>query len=208
MFSFIGINAEWFVQLWLIPCGAMGAVVVAGWLVEAKQSAMENMAPVLTRLFTPMFTALLLMFLVTMLVTERTFDIQREVLIGLDLMLVLVLGLVLYAVSSRDPSAPVNYFDKLLLLLIVSALAVDILALGSIVGRIHGMGFTPNRVAALGENLILLVSLAGFAWHMLKFIRKQAGFHSVEKWQTGYIPVYAGWALVVVVLFPLLFNFA
>ncbi|WP_198683903.1 permease prefix domain 1-containing protein [Aliidiomarina celeris] len=208
MFSFIGIHVEWFVQLWLIPCGAMGAVVVAGWLVEAKQSAIENMAPVLTRLFTPMFAALLLVFLITMLVTGRNFDIQRELLIGLDLMLVLVLGLVLYAVSSREPAAPVNYFDKLLLLLIVSALAVNILALGAMIGRISHMGFTPNRVAALGENIVLLVSLTGYAWLYGQFLRRRIGFHSIERWQTGYVPVYAAWALIVVAVFPLVFGFA
>src|SRR5688500_11182936 len=32
MFSAIGANAEWAAQGWIIPCGAMGAVVVAAWL--------------------------------------------------------------------------------------------------------------------------------------------------------------------------------
>ena len=39
------------------------------WLVEAKQSVIENMAPVLTRLFTPLFTVVLVTFLGTMLWT-------------------------------------------------------------------------------------------------------------------------------------------
>jgi hypothetical protein len=42
--------------------GGAGAVIVASWLVEAKQSVIENMAPVLTRLFTPFFAATLLVF--------------------------------------------------------------------------------------------------------------------------------------------------
>src|SRR5688572_31940123 len=42
-----GTNAEWLAEQWLIPCGAMGALIVASWLVEAKQSVIENMAPVL-----------------------------------------------------------------------------------------------------------------------------------------------------------------
>ena len=46
------------------------------------------------------------------------------------------------------------------LLLIVSALVVDAVALAAIASRISEVGLTPNRVAALGENLILLVSLA------------------------------------------------
>ena len=70
---------------------------------EAKQSVIENMAPVLTRLFTPLFTLLLLVFLATMAWTGRAIDIQRNVLIAFDLLLVLVVGLVLYSASARDP---------------------------------------------------------------------------------------------------------
>ncbi len=53
IFQAIGVDVEPFFQSWLLPCGAAGAVLVASWLVEAKQSVIENMAPVLTRLFTP-----------------------------------------------------------------------------------------------------------------------------------------------------------
>src|SRR3989337_4161915 len=125
MFQTIGIDAEWFIQSWLIPCGAAGAVVVASWLVEAKQSVIENMAPVLTRLFTPLFTILLLVFLATMAWTGNPINVEREVLIAFDLLLALVVGLVLYAASARDPAAPPDFFDKLQLLLVVSALVVD-----------------------------------------------------------------------------------
>ncbi|MEX2262383.1 MAG: permease prefix domain 1-containing protein, partial [Bryobacteraceae bacterium] len=109
MFKAIKMNAEWFAQGWLIPCGAMGAVIIGSWLVEAKQSVIENMAPVLTRLFTPLFTVLLLVFLATMAWTGSPINVEREVLIGFDLLLVLVVGLVLYAASARDPQAPPDF---------------------------------------------------------------------------------------------------
>jgi len=70
MFKAIGMNPEWFIGGWLIPCGAAGAVIIGSWLVEAKQTVIENMAPVLTRLFTPLFTILLLVFLATMAPTS------------------------------------------------------------------------------------------------------------------------------------------
>ena len=94
-------KAEWFVGGWLIPCGAAGAVIIGSWLVEAKQSVIENMAPVLTRLFTPLFTVLLLVFLATMAWTGSPINVKREVLIGFDLLLAVVVGLVLYAASAR-----------------------------------------------------------------------------------------------------------
>src|ERR671912_2357902 len=81
IFQSIGIDVEPFFESWVLPCGAVGAVVVASWLVEAKQSVIENMAPVLTRLFTPFFAVLLLAFLATMAWTGNPINVKREVLI-------------------------------------------------------------------------------------------------------------------------------
>jgi Domain of unknown function (DUF4153) len=208
MFIAIGMKPDWIAQDWLVPCGAAGAVIVGSGLVEAKQSVIENMAPVLTRLFTPLFTVVLLVFLGTMAWTGRPIDIQREVLISFDLLLVVVVGLVLFSASARDPEAPPNLFDALQLLLIVSALAVDAVALTAIASRISEFGFTPNRVAVLGENLILLVSLAGSAWLYAGFLRGRKPFRALEAWQTAYLPVYSAWAAIVVLLFPPLFGYA
>ena len=207
MFSAIEMNAEWFVGPWLIPCGAAGAVIIGSWLVEAKQSVIENMAPVLTRLFTPLFTVLLLAFLATMAWTGSPINVKREVLIGFDLLLAVVVGLVLYAASARDPQAPPDFFDGLQLLLVVSALVVDGVALAAIAARISEFGFTPNRVAALGENLILLVNLAWTAWLYARFLRHRGSFAALERWQIAYLPVYAVWAALVVVVFPPVFGY-
>jgi len=207
MFKSIGMDAGWFVGGWLVPCGAAGAVLIGSWLVEAKQSVIENMAPVLTRLFTPLFTVLLLVFLGTMAWTGSPINVEREVLIGFDLLLVLVVGLVLYAASARDPQAPPDFFDSLQLLLVVSALVVDSVALAAIAARISEFGSTPNRVAALGENLILLVNLAWTAWLYARFVRHRGSFAALERWQIAYLPVYAVWAALVVVLFPPVFGY-
>ena len=207
MFSAIDMNPEWFVGPWLLPCGAAGAVIIGSWLVEAKQSVIENMAPVLTRLFTPLFTILLLAFLATMAWTGNPINVKREVLIGFDLLLAVVVGLVLYAASARDPETPPDFFDGLQLLLVVSALVVDVVALAAIAARISEFGFTPNRVAALGENLILLINLAWTAWLYASFLRRRGSFADLEKWQIAYLPVYAMWAALVVVVFPPLFGY-
>ena len=207
MFAAIEMDAEWLAEGWLIPCGAMGTVIIGSWLVEAKQSVVENMAPVLTRLFTPLFTVLLLVFLATMAWTGSPINVEREVLIGFDLLLVLVVGLVLYAASARDPQAPAGLFDGLQLLLVVSALVVDAVALAAIAARISEFGFTPNRVAALGENLILLVNLTGSAWLYTCFLRHRGPFGALERWQVTFLPVYSVWAAFVVAVFPPAFSY-
>ncbi|HEY0640235.1 MAG TPA: permease prefix domain 1-containing protein [Pseudonocardiaceae bacterium] len=206
-FEAIGVSPETFVGQWLVPCGAAAAVAVAGWLVEAKQSVVENIAPVLTRLFTPLFTAVMLAFLVTLAVTTGAIDVEREALILFDLMLVVVLGLLLYSISARDPMAPPGLFDRLQLALVVSALAIDVLVLLEITGRISEFGTTPNKAAALGENIILLANLAWSAWLLLGLVRRRASFAALERWQTNYIPVYAAWAWIVVLIFPPLFDY-
>ena len=207
MFAAIEMDAEWLAVDWLLPCGAMGAVIIGSWLVESKQSVVENMAPVLTKLFTPLFTVLLLVFLATMAWTGSPINVEREVLIGFDLLLVLVVGLVLYAASARDPQAPPDLFDGLQLLLATSALVVDAVALTAIAARISEFGFTPNRMAALGENLILLVNLTGSAWLYARFLLHRGPFAVLERWQVTFLPVYSFWAAFVVAVFPPVFGY-
>jgi hypothetical protein len=207
IFEAIGINLEPIFQSWVLPCGAIGAVVVASWLVEAKQSVIENMAPVLTRLFTPLFAVMLVAFLATVLWTGHGVDVARNVLIAFDLLLVVVVGLLLYSISARDPRSAPGVFDVLQVVLVVSALAADAVALWAIAERIHELGFTPNRVAALGMNVILLANLAGSAVLYIRFLTGAGTFTILERWQTDYLPVYAGWAAFVVVVFPPAFGY-
>src|SRR5215218_5421438 len=180
IFQSIGIDVEPFFESWMLPCGAVGAVLVASWLVEAKQSVIENMAPVLTRLFKPLFAAVLVAFLGTLLWTGRGVDIGRNALIA---------------------------FDVVQVVLVVSALLADAVALWAIAARITEFGFSPNRVAALGENAILLVNLAWSAVLYIRFLRGRGSITGLERWQTDYLPVYAVWAAIVVIVFPPVFGY-
>jgi hypothetical protein len=138
--------------------------------------------------------------------TGRGIDIERNALIAFDLLLVLVLGLLLYSISARDPHASPGAFDLVLVVLLLSALVADVVALAAIAARISEFGFTPNRVAALGENIILLVNLGWSARLYLAFVRNRGSFAALERWQTGYLPVYSIWAAIVVIAFPLVFG--
>lgn len=207
LFHSIGIDLEPQVGRWIVPCGIAGAAVIASWLVEAKKSVIENMAPVLTRIFTPLFTLALLTFLVTMVATGRAIDVEREILIIFDLLLVVVFALLLYSFSARDPIATPGLVDWIQMTLVVTALCVDGLALWAIGTRISEFGFTPNRVAALGENVVLLVNLATTAFLYAGFLRRRAPFSRLLEWQTAYLYVFAGWAALVAFVFPPLFGF-
>jgi hypothetical protein len=195
------------VALWVLPAGAAGGVIVAAWLVESKQRVIENMAPVLTMVFTPLFAVMLATSVVVYAATGLGGVFDRELLGLFDALMVVVLGLVLYGMSARDPSQPPGWMDRVQLVAVVSALALDLMVLGVMLARIGEFGFTPNRTAALGLNLVLLVNLAGAAWLSVRFLMRKTTFHRLERWQTSYLPVFALWALTVVVVLPPLFGF-
>jgi len=192
---------------WVVPSGAAGAVVVAAWLVESKQRVVENMAPVLTMLFTPLFAVMLASATVVYAVTGLGGAFDRELLSVLDALLVVVLGLVLYGMSAREPSPSPGWMDRIQLVAVVCALVLDLMVLGAMIARIGDLGFTPNRTAALGLNLVLLVNLAGAAWLSARFLTGRTRFQRLERWQTEYLPVFAIWTAAFVVVLPPLFGF-
>jgi hypothetical protein len=192
---------------WVLPSGAAGAVIVAAWLVESKQRVVENMAPVLTMIFTPLFAVMLVGAAVVYAVTGLGGAFDRELLSVFDALLLVVLALVLYGMSARDPSALPDWMDRIQLVAVASALVLDVMVLGSMIARIGDLGFTANRTAALGLNLVLLVNLAGAAWLSARFLRRRSTLHRLERWQTSYLPVFALWAATVVVILPPLFGF-
>jgi hypothetical protein len=193
---------------WVLPSGAAGAVIVAAWLVESKQRVVENMAPVLTMLFTPLFAVMLACAVVVYAVTGPGGAFDRELVSVFDALLVVVLALVLYGMSAREPSTSPEWMDGIQLVAVVGALLLDLMVLGEMVARIGDLGFTPNRTAALGLNLVLLVNLAGAAWLSARFLARRTTFHRLERWQTTYLPVFALFAATVVVVFPPLFGFS
>ena len=192
---------------WVLPSGAAGAVIVAAWLVESKQRVVENMAPVLTMLFTPLFALMLAGAAVVYAATGLGGAFDRDLVSVLDALLVVVLALVLYGMSARDPSTSPEWMDGIQLVAVVSALVLDLIVLGAMIARIGELGFTPNRTAALGLNLVLLVNLAGAAWLSARFLMRRSRLHRLERWQTTYLPVFALWAAAVVVILPPLFAF-
>jgi hypothetical protein len=202
-----GIDVDQVAQ-WVLPSGAAGAVIVAAWLVESKQRVVENMAPVLTMLFTPLFAVMLVCAAVVYAVTGPGGAFDRELLSVFDALLVVVLALVLYGMSAREPSTSPHWMDGIQLVAVVGALLLDLMVLGEMIARIGDLGFTPNRTAALGLNLVLLVNLAGAAWLSARFLTRRTTFHRLERWQTTYLPVFALWAATVVVVFPPLFGFS
>lgn len=207
IFSAIGIDLETFVFKYLFIYGMCGAAMITLNLVEAKKSIVENFAPILAKIFSPLFLITMIIFLLVMFFTGKSPFIDRNYLIGFDLMLVLVLGLVLYVISSRNLHERKNIFDYINLSLIITALIIDIVALTAILVRLQNYGVTPNKIAALGENIILLINLVILSYKYFRYITNKSYFISIEESQTFYLYIYLIWSGIVVFVFPLIFGF-
>ncbi|QPL05186.1 MULTISPECIES: permease prefix domain 1-containing protein [Actinomyces] len=192
---------------WVIPVCAAGAVLVVAWLVTLKRSAIENMAPVLTAVLTPFLTLALLGFLLVVVISGGPRNVERGTLIGFDLLLVVVAAIVLFTVSARAPEAHAGLLERMHLAMILAALAVDLIMLWAMSERLLVWGATPNKVSALGLNLLLLLHLAGSAWHYVGVIHRSRTSLALERWQCLAVPVFSAWCLVVALVLPLVLRY-
>ena len=84
---------------------------------------------------------------------------------------------------------------------------VNGIALSAIIFRITEWGVTPNRVAILGGNVLILVHLFFVTAKLLKVITKKESIAEVGSAIAVYLPVYFIWTVIVTFLFPFLFGF-
>ncbi len=209
-FDLISIDATPFVLYWMGPFGLFGLFTVAAYLVNQKSSLMGGIAPVLARIFTPLFVLVLISLIVAFLASPNQASENRSMLIWFDVILAFVLALALYSMSAsehKDDTARFPFWDFLTLALIVCAVLVDFIALWGILARLQTFGFSANRTAALGENLLLLSNLVLLGIGYSRYVTKRQPFHRIVELQMRLLPLYGIWAAVVVVIFPLVFAF-
>ena len=207
LFQSIGIKAEEYVMQHFAFPVAVAAPVIAVYIVEQKKSVVENFAPILARIFAPLLLCVMLVFLGVMAVLRKSPFLERDFLIGFDFMLILVLGIVFYIISTRKETNEPLFYDWISLLLIAAALIIDVIALSAIVFRLSSFGVSPNKLAALGENILVFVNLLGMAVLFVQFFRRKIPFALLETWQVRLLPVYALWLGFVALVFPLIFSF-
>lgn len=207
VFQFVDVDIENFVVNWAVIFGGFGLLVVAAYLVEWKKGRIETIAPVLARIFTPLLLVVLVSLLLAILITGQAPAEDRELLIWFDLLLALVLGMTLYTMSARDAEDPTGFWDAVVFALVVVALVVDAVALAGIASRVAEYEATPNRLAALGANVLLLVNLVFLGLGYGRFLLRRVRYQVIVDLQMRYLPVYAVWAALVVIVFPPLFGF-
>ena len=85
-------------------------------------------------------------------------------------------------------------------------LIVDIIALSAIIYRLGEFGFTPNRTAILGSNLLILVNLLLVMLELYKVNFNNKDIKQIELTIARYLPIYAIWTILVMFLLPWIFG--
>ena len=203
----VSIEEEWFE--WVVPYGAVGAPLVALFVVSLRRDE-GRLVPMLARFFGPLALAVLAVYLPVLLAQGAAPLRDRETLAAFDAMLGGALLLIVLLVAGR-PAGRRHWTDGVVAGLAALALVADAVALVALGERL-ALGLTPNRLALLGANVLVAVHLGGVLFYALRRLMGRlrpdgARVDPLEAWVAGYLPVYAGWAAVVVFVFPLLFGF-
>ncbi len=208
LFRLIGMDIQRDYVSWVLVMGAAAAPVAAAYLTEKKRGLADSFAPVLSWIFTPLFLATIAVFLLLMAARGSSPYRDRESLLLFNVLLVFVIALVVYNISERKLTPVSRIYDPLNAALIALALVVDVVALSATIDRLSTYGPSPNKIALLAENIVLLVNLGGLAVQYARWFLRKAQFSAVENWTVRCLPLYAAWLAVVTFLFPVLFGYA
>lgn len=206
LFELIGLSiGEWYMN----SVGVYGGVavpLVATFLITRVVEGRFRMAPLLAKVFTPLFLAMVLVYLIAMVVKRQSPFSDRDFLMAFNGLLLVVLGLCVFSISERGTNESAGPYDLMNIGLVSVTLLIDLVALAAILFRLSSYGFTPNRVAVLGANLLAFCHLAGILFYYIQFVRRRASCRGLEDWIVRFLPVYTIWSIIVAVVLPLVFQ--
>jgi len=207
LFHLIDIDIEEFyfnyIAVWGLP-----AVPIAGtFLVQNNAQLVSKISPVIARIFTPLVFLTLLIFLIAVIYSGKDPYNDREFLLLFNLLLIAVMALILFSLG--EATRQTGHRINLLFLFGLSVLAIidNGIALSAIAFRLFEYGLTPNRIAVMGGNLLILGNLLVVAYQLGNVLKGREGIEKVESSMANYMPVYGLWTAIIVFLLPLLFGF-
>ena len=198
--------SEWY-QDYVIIYGAVSTPIIATFLLDKVIDKRLNIAPTIAKFFTPLFLITTIAYLLIMVIYQKNPFGDRDYLIALNILLIVVLGLLIFTIAERNSISPPSTNDYLNIGLALTTIILDAIALSASVFRTASdiYGLTPNRIAILGINLLVFVHLLGILINYVRFVWKGNPFKNLESWIAGYLPYYAIWTILVSVLLPIFF---
>ncbi len=206
LFDMIGIQLDNIYEKYFFRW-VMGAFpLFSCYVILNNPSLVNRISPIIARIFAPVVLITLFGFLVSLAFDPGKIFNSRELLIVFNLVLVAVMAIVLFSLTIRNEGDAADAGKKILALLSLLTCVANLLALSAILYRLASYGFTPNRSAVLGANLIMFAHLCKITYQLLKGISNNYMMRAVENTIARWIPLYTIWAAIVVFLFPIIFN--
>ncbi len=213
LFSVIGIDiAEWYFKN-VVVFVAPAVPIVGTYLIRNNPRLVGRVSPVIARIFGPLVFVMLLVYLVAMVYSGSDPYNDREFLIVFNALLIGVMAIIFFSLAESAGATRSRVETWLLLALAIVTVAVNCIALSAILFRISEWGFTPNRTAVMGGNILMLIHLLLVTvkfFRNLPQIKTEKGFYgnaAVAETMAWYLPVYFVWSIVVTFLFPAIFGF-
>lgn len=207
LFSLIGFNIEKFYFQNIAVFGLAAIPVVGTFLTQTNPQLVGKVSPVIAKIFSPLVLVMLVIYLVAMIYSGKDPYNDREFLMIFNALLIGVMAIIFFSVAETSRSGKSQAEVWILLLLSIVTIIVNGVALSAIVFRISEMGFTPNRTAVLGANILILVNLLLVSTQLFAVISKKTDISGVGRVIARYLPVYLVWSVIVTFLFPLIFGF-
>lgn len=205
LFSAIDLHIEVFYFDYIVVLGLVSSPIVATYIVKNYPSVTNKIAPIIAGIFSPLVLITLVVYLISILITGKDPYNDREFLIVFNLMLLGVMAIIVFSVSEISAYKNQKFSVLTLFALAIITLIVDLVALSAILYRLGEFGFTPNRTAVLGSNLLIFGNLVLIMIDLIKVVFKGKEIKTVELTIARYIPIYTAWTIIVTFGFPLLF---
>lgn len=206
LFELIGLRIEKFYFEYIVICGLPAAPILGTYLIRTNPQLVGRVSPVIARLFSPLVLVMLVIYLIAIVYSGKDPYNDREFLLLFNVLLIGVMAIIFFSVAEASRKAIHRLENWVLLLLSIVTIVVNGIALSAILFRISTGGFTPNRTAVLGSNVLILLNLLLVTVQLFKVVYGKRDISSVGKAIAWFLPVYCLWAIIVTFLFPFVFS--
>jgi hypothetical protein len=207
LFGLIGLNIERLYFEYIAVFGLVAAPVVATHLTQTNPQLVNKVPPIIAKIFSPLVLIMLVIYLGAIVYAGKDPYNDREFLMLFNMLLIGVMGLIFFSVAESSEEENSSSAKWILVWLSVVTILVNIIALSAIAFRISEWGITPNRIAVLGVNFLMLIHLLIVCSKLIQTVKMKSNLKDVGLTVVKYLPVYLIWTSVVVFLFPLIFGF-
>ncbi|MGZ8517352.1 MAG: hypothetical protein ACXWWD_08380, partial [Chitinophagaceae bacterium] len=207
LFSVIGYNIEEFYFEYIGIFGLAAAPIVGTYITQTNPQLVNKVSPVIAKIFSPLVLIMLVAYLVAILFSGKDPYNDRDFLMIFNFLLVGVMAIILFSVAETFKKNENRAGSFILLALSTVTVIVNGIALSAILFRISEWGITPNRLAVLGANILMLANLLMITFRLFKHVSKKADIREVENSISMFLPVYVLWTIIVTFIFPLIFQF-